>query len=210
MALAQVQEKYLPRNNAFYRDNYRYFLFGLMAVIVILLAMVWVLLFEVLHRPLPAFAAVQPNGQSMQLYPFEEPNLLPDTLLRWAGKAASTAYTFDFVNYEQEISQARPYFTEAGWEDFRSAINNVLKTVVQNQLFVTGVVSGPPVISNQGPLVGKGYVWRIQIPFLVTYQSSNTTTTGNFIVIVSIVRVPTSTNPQGIGIDQFIMASGHG
>ena len=207
MALEKAQEKYIPQDNYFYRDYYHYFIIALMSLILILIVAVLMTLFQVLHRPLPAFAAVQANGESMPLTPFEQPNLLPDTLLRWASKAASTAYTFDFVNYNQEISQVRPYFTNAGWFDFRSAISGVLSTIVKNQLFVTGVVSGAPVIANQGPLPGKGYVWRVQIPFLVTYQSANTTTTAFFIVILSIVQVPTSTNPQGIGIDQFIMAS---
>lgn len=210
MALEQSQQTSISPNNDFYREKYHYFVLGLMLIFLLLLAMVGMTLHQVLHRPLPAFAAVQANGQVMQLTPFEEPNLLPDTLLRWASKAASTAYTFDFVNYEQEINQARSYFTDAGWTDFRAAISGVLSTIVQNQLFITGVVSGAPVISNQGPLPGKGYVWRVQIPFLVTYQSANTTTTAFFIVVVSIVRVPTSTNPQGIGIDQFIMANPNG
>lgn len=210
MALEQIQAKYIPRNNQFYRDYYHYFLYGLMVVLVMTLAAVGMVLREILHRPLPEFAAVQSNGQVMKLTPFEEPNLLPDTLLSWAGKAASTAYTFDFVNYEKEIAQARSYFTDAGWADFRAAISGTLSTIVKNQLFVTGVVSGAPVIANQGLLPGKGYVWRVQIPFLVTYQSANTTTEAFFIVIVCIVRVPTSTNPQGIGIDQFIMASPNG
>jgi intracellular multiplication protein IcmL len=61
------------------------------------------------------------------------------------------------------------------------------------------------VIANQGPIPDKEYAWRIQIPFLVTYQSMNITTKRNFYVLISIVRVPTNVNPQGIGIDQFVM-----
>jgi len=84
-------------------------------------------------------------------------------------------------------------------------VDRLISTIVQNQLFVNGVVSGPPVISNQGPLPGKGYTWRVQIPFLVTYQSANTTTKRSFYVVITIVQVPTNINPQGIGIDQFVM-----
>jgi intracellular multiplication protein IcmL len=65
-------------------------------------------------------------------------------------------------------------------------------------------VVGTPVISNQGPLPGTDYAWRVQIPFLVTYQSANVTTRRNYMVIVSIIRVSTIENPQGIGIDQFV------
>lgn len=207
MAISQPQKKYLPQENEFYRRYYHLFILGLMLIISFMLVAVGFTLYQVINRPWPIFAATRGDGQQMELTPFDEPNLLADTLLRWASKAASTAYTFDFVNYEDEISHARPYFTDAGWSDFRSAISGTLSTIVQNQLFVTGVVSGAPIISNQGDIPGKGYVWRIQIPFLVTYQSANTTSNRRFVVVVSVVRVPTSTNPQGIGIDQFIMAS---
>jgi intracellular multiplication protein IcmL len=77
--------------------------------------------------------------------------------------------------------------------------------VVKKQLFVNGVVAGVPVISNQNELPGRGYTWRVQIPFLVSYQSSDQTTTERYIVVMMIVKVPTTVNPEGIGIDQFAM-----
>ena len=198
-------EKYAPSTNDFYRNHYHHVLYGLMLIIFILIICIGVVLYQTLHRPLPAFHAVQADGQTMQLAPSEEPNLLVDTITRWAGKAAITAYTFDFVNYKQEIQVARPYFTEAGWADFNSSMRDVINRVVKGQLFVSGVVAGAPVISNQGPLPGKGYVWRVQIPFLVTYQAAQALNKRNFIVVLTIVRVPTNINPQGIGIDQFVM-----
>src|SRR5262249_51683417 len=144
-------------------------------------------------------------GKRMTLTYFDEPNLLPDTILAWASKAATVSYTFDFVNASKQVAAARPFYTPDGWQDYLNSVNSVINTIVQNQLFVNGVVSGTPVISNQGPLPGKGYVWRIQIPFLVTYQSANLVTKRDFLVVISVVRVPTNVNPQGIGIDQFVM-----
>lgn len=212
MAISGIPAKYIPQDNSFYANKAHYFIYLLMALILLTSIITCFVLVQVYSRPLPSFAAMQKGNQSelMNLMPFEEPNQLADTLLRFASKAASSAYTFDFVNYEAEIAEARPYFTEAGWADFRAATSGVIQDVVKKQLFVTGVVSGTPVIANQGPLPGQDYVWRIQIPFLATFQSANTTTQSNFLVILSIVRVPTSENPQGIGIDQFIMVGTRG
>lgn len=208
MAATETQANYIPRNNSFYRNYYHQVIIGLMILIVLMLIAVGVMLYQMFHRPLPAFSAMQPNNQEMQLKSFDEPNLLPDTLIRWATKGAIAAYTFDFYNYNAQIEQAKPYFTDGGWRDYRQSVNSIVDTIVENQLFISGVVSGTPVISNQGPLPGKGYTWRIQIPFLVTYQSANTTSRRNFFVTLIIVRVPTTINPQGIGIDQFIMRQG--
>lgn len=205
MALFSWQEKYSSRENAFYKRYYAHFLIGLMIAISILLFIIGLVLFQITNRPLPAFTAQTPTKQVLNLEAFNEPNLLPDTILRFASKAATMAYTFDLYNYEDQLAAARPYFTDAGWQDYLESVKGLLQTIVQNQLFAYGVVSGVPVIANQGELPGKGYSWRVQIPFLVTYTSASSSSTRNYYVVLTLVRVPTSVNPQGIGIDQFLM-----
>ena len=208
MALGSVREqyeRYVPRENSFYRDHYHHVLIGLMVTIVMMMMAVAFMLYQLFHQPLPVFTAIQPDHEKMLLIPYNEPNLLPDTILQWASKAATAAYTFDFAFYKTQIAAARPYFTEKGWNDYIRSLNGVVITVIQNKLFVNGVVSGAPVISNQGPLPGRGYVWRIQIPFLVTYVTAETVSKRSLYVVLTIVRVPTNINPQGIGIDQFVM-----
>lgn len=205
MALDTIQEKYIPRDNDFYREHYHHVLMVLMGIIVIMIIAVIMVLYQVVTLPKPQFNAIQQDGGRMLLVPYDEPNLLPDTILRWGSKAATTAYTFDFLDYENQIAAARPYFTAAGWQDYLRSVSGLISTITQKKLIVYGVVSGPPVISNEGPLKGKDYVWRIQIPFLVTYLSGSDKKTKNFFVILTIVQVPTDVNPQGIGIDQFVM-----
>lgn len=205
MALESIQQKYIPQDNAFYREHYHHLLLGLMGLVGFFIIMVLVVLYEVIYAPLPEFTAVQSGGKQMVLKAYDEPNLQSTTILKWASKAAVDAYSFNFVNYNQQLATVRPYFTEDGYRDYLNSASALLTSVVKNQLFVTGVVSGPPVISNEGPLPGQDYVWRIQIPFLVTYQSSNSQSKRNLFVIMTVVRVPTDINPQGIGIDQFVM-----
>ena len=197
----------LSQNNLFYQRYYQYVLMSIMVLIVLLVVALGMLFYQLRHRPLPIFYAQTPTGSSMSLTVFNEPNLLPDTILKWASTGATLAYTFDFLNYNKQIAAARPFFTAEGWQEYLASVRSLVSTIVQNQLFVYGVVSGTPVISNQGSMPRQGYVWRAQIPFLVTYESANATTTQNFIVVVTIVRVPTYLNPQGIGIDQFVMVS---
>lgn len=195
----------LPKNNDFYRNYYHWFIIGSMIAIVLMLSMVFVVLYQISHRPLPIFTAMQPDGHKMNLTSFDEPNLLPDTILRWATQAATVSYTFDFYNYKQQLEHARPFFTPAGWDQYLISANKLITTIVKNALIVNGVVSGTPVISNQGPIPGQGFVWRVQIPFIVTYQSANTQSQRRYFVILTLIRVPTNINPQGIGIDQFVM-----
>lgn len=205
MAMEAAAEKYIPKDNTFYRKYYAHFFYALMGVVVVLLAAVAFVLYQLANRPEPEFYARLATGEGMTLESFDAPNLLPQTITRFASKAAVTALTFDFVNYEAQINKARPFFTDAGWTVFRSSVSGLINTVVQGQLFVSGVVVGQPVISNEGEVPDRGYVWRVQVPFIVTYQSANTTYEKRYFIIVSMVKVPTSQNPQGIGIDQFMM-----
>lgn len=193
------------RDNEFYRRYYQIAIMVLIGAIFFMLCMVTLVMYQVKHRPLPVFTAVDLAKQTMPLVARDEPNLLPATLIRWTRKAATLAYTFDFVNYYAQGEVVRPYFTEAGWQDFRYSIQPLINRIRQNQLFVNGIVAGPPVISNQGYFPGRGYVWRIQMPFLVTYQSADSSSRRNFVVLVTIVRVPTWINPAAVGIDQFVM-----
>ena len=193
------------RSNSTYKQYHSHVLVLLILSSVMLMVIVGVIIYQLLHRPVPIFYAQQPSGQRLALTDYDEPNLLPDTLLRWASKVATMAYTFDFVNYAKEIELTHPYFTADGWQDYLRSVDALIDTIIKNQLFVSGVVSGSPVISNQGVLPKQGYSWRVQIPFLVTYQSANTTSKQSYYILLTIVRVPTAFNPQGIGVDQFVM-----
>lgn len=191
--------------NEFYRLHYQKIILALIVMICVLILMVSLVLYQLLTRPLPRFVASTPKNKILAILPNDEPSLLSTTLIQWASKAAVSAYTFDFVNYNAQIAAVRPYFTDAGWADYQASISGLLQTIAANQLFVYGVVSEPPVISNQGDVSSRGYVWRVQMPFLVTYQSASEVKRQSFIVVVTIVKVSTNDNPAGIGIDQFQM-----
>jgi len=188
-----------------YRNKYHLLIIGLMVLVVLFYVCFAFVFYELKNKPLPQFYAVQPDGKETLLIPYDEPNLLPETILRWASKAATAAYTFDFVNYKNQIAAVKPYFTEQGFADYSNSVNLLISRVLDQKIFVYGVVVGTPVISNEGPLPGYDYVWRVQIPFLVSYLSTAGPKKQNYTVVLSIVRVPTNVNKQGIGIDQFLM-----
>lgn len=194
------------KQNAFHRDYYQVLVMILVSAIILMIFLVGLVLYQVLHQPLPRFFAINPKGQHMTLTSYDEPNLMPQTIITWSNKAAVAAYTFDFSDYDNETLLARPYFTPAGWDAYQNGIARVIQRVTAEKLFANGVVSGPPVISNQGVLPGHGYSWHMQIPFLVTYQSADQTKSEPYIVSLTIVKVPTTVNPQGIGIEQFGMS----
>jgi intracellular multiplication protein IcmL len=195
----------LVEKDKFYQRFSTHIITALTASLLISLAMVGLVLYQITHKPMPTFTAVSLSGQTMRLNPYLEPNLQSQTIIAWARKATVAAYSFDFVNYNTQLGGAKPYFTPDGWIAFQSAMYSVIARVTKSQLIVSGVVTGSPVISNEGTLTEEGYSWRLQLPFLVTYQSSEQTKTEEFVVVLLIVKVPTYINPQGIGIEHFQM-----
>jgi hypothetical protein len=210
MSFSKLKEKYKEQYQAhdaeYYNIAYPYLIFTIMIVIVLIMIAGLLLIYQLKNRPISTFYAKNSKGEQRLLGVYAVPNFLPETITRFASKAATVAYTFSFNNIEANLNLAKPYFTESGWEGYRASVSGVINNVSANQLFVNSIVYGTPVISNQGELPDKGYTWRVQIPLLVVYESANSSSTQKYIVILTIVKVPTHINPRGIGVDQFVMS----
>jgi hypothetical protein len=204
MATSNLDLQHAERiqQNYVYRDKSQKFIYALILIILANLGVVVLFIYLVMHRPLPAFYAVSQTN-SMQLNAYDEPNLLPDTILRWAGKAAVSLLTLDFANYANEIASNRDLFTENGWIAYQAATSQQIKPIVQGQLFKNAVINGQAVIGNEGPLPGYGYTWRVQIPMTLTDQSANSTVSNKKMIVMLIVKVPTTINSYGIGIESI-------
>ncbi len=132
--------------------------------------------------------------------------LLPnDALLTWAETSVAQAYTFNGLNYQENFDTLLSHnFTSEGAASFRKILDSsqLLKQVTSQQLNLTGIVSGQPVILKQGALMGR-YTWKVQMPLLLTFESASQVTTKRLIITVLIVNVPTTDSPEAVAIDEF-------
>lgn len=193
--------------NEFYRDSYRRVLAILLLAFTIVFLLAGALVYIVTHPPAPKYFATDSAGRIVPLVPLDQPNLSTPALLQWANIAAVAAFTFDFVNYRQQLQAASEFFTPQGWDAYMQAIqrSNNLGAVVEKKLTVSAVATGAPVVLQQGILNGR-YSWKIQIPLLVTYQSANQISQQNLVATLLITRISTLNSAQGVGIAQFIAA----
>ncbi len=192
------------RNN-FYRDNYRRVVFILLLSIVvnaILLGCLWWVITN--PRP-PEYFATTADGRIIPLKPLSEPNISEAALLEFAVQAATSPYTYNFVNYRKRLQEASAYFTPQGWAEFLKILqaSNNLKAVIAKKLVVTAVPTGAPVVVQKGIIRGR-YAWKVQLPLLITYQSASTQIQQSVLVTMLITRVPTLNQPKGIGVAQFV------
>lgn len=193
--------------NKFYHDSSRKIMMSLLLSVVMNVVLGGVLWYLISHPPAPKYFATTINGRITQLVPLDRPNQADSSVLQWANQAAIAAFTYNFVNYQQELQSASEFFTPKGWREFLRALDssNNLEAVKTKKLIVSAVATRAPIILQKGILDGR-YAWRVQIPILVTYQSPNEFAQQNNVVTMLITRVSTLNNPRGIGISQFIVA----
>lgn len=203
MAERAASLRNIPKDTTFYRDNYAKVIYGVMIAMVFMQILMIITIYQVTNRPLPSFQAKDPEGKTLPLVSFDEPNLLPETIIRFASKVAVGAYTYDFNDAAQRLSKLESNFTPGGWIAFKDAARESIKTVQRAKVLVNAVVSDPPVISNEGELEGLGYSWRVQVPVLISYTGGDRVKKSKQVIILTLVKIPTTENPQGIGIAQF-------
>lgn len=194
------------RNN-FYRDSYHKVLVALLFMIIVNIILSGIIAYIVSHQPKPEYFATTSDGKLIPLYPLTRPVLSTAELLQWATLAATSATTYNFVNYRKELQAAAQYFTPAGWKEYQASLkaSRNLEAVVAKKLTASAVPTGSPIVIEQGVVNGV-YKWKVELPLLITYESASTKITQPSLVTMLITRVSTLEMPKGIAIDAFYMS----
>lgn len=197
--------------NKFYKDSQRKVIFALLIAIIVNLVLGSMLIYIITHPPAPKYFATSINGRITPLFPLDQPNQSDSAVLQWANQAAIASFTYNFVNYRDELQASSGFFTAEGWDQFLSALqqSNNLDAVKAKKLIVSAVATRAPIILQKGVLNGS-FSWRVQMPILVTYQSASEFTQQNNVVTMLITRVSTLNSPRGIGISQFVVGPASG
>ncbi|HAU1080565.1 TPA: type IV secretion protein DotI [Legionella pneumophila] len=197
--------------NKFYKDSQRKVILALLIAILVNVVLASLIVYMITHPPAPKYFATSINGRITPLFPLDEPNQSDSAVLQWANQAAIAAFTYNFVNYRDELQASSGFFTAEGWDQFLGALeqSNNLDAVKAKKLVVSAVATRAPIILQKGVLNGR-YSWRVQMPILVTYQSASEFTQQNNVVTMLITRVSTLNSPRGIGISQFVVGPASG
>ena len=167
------------------------------------------LLYVLLYPQQTKYYSTSMNGQTQELTPLSMPNQSDKTIIAWASQAAIAAYNYNFFDAEASIEGIRKYFTDDGWSQFISAIqeSNILKEVRAKRIIVSAVATSTPVILQKGVLNGR-FSWRVQVPILITYAASGSAPSAPIYPVTMLInRISTLESPQGIGISQFTVGS---
>lgn len=176
----------------FYCINYRRMVGVLLFMLVINFALTGVVFYHIASRPSHEYFATSQSGNLTQIYALSDPIMSPQEVLVWTRNVATIAYTFNFVNYNDVLQQLQKYFTPEGLTAFTKNFLDTknLGPITSKKIVVSSAINGTPVILEQGVIKGK-YVWKIQVPMLITYQSPVDTTQQPIILSVLVTRTST-------------------
>ena len=193
--------------NDFYRDEYRnkaailrYGAGALLASVLLNGALGWALV----HKR-PVYFAATSDGRILPLVALSRPAMEDRAVVSWATEVATSAYSYDFVNWRSALSGLSPDFTKEGFGSFIGSLHHSgnLKLVSDNRMVASAVPTEAGVIVAKGLLKGV-YVWKIQVPILVTYQAAKSSVSQNLLVTLLVVRRSVLSHPKGLAVAQFL------
>ena len=178
-----------------------------MAVAAMILAVAGIFIFYTVARnpPPPVLYMVDQHEEATRAITQKVPNMSPLALRQWSKEVVQKTYTFNFLNIDEQVLTARPYFTSDGWDVFYSAwkSSGIYKKVKAENLSVSITPTMDPI--EKASIQTKNFsAWMYEVPALISYSGDVPTTPQHVVITLTFVRVPTTENPRGLGVTQLI------
>lgn len=193
----------------FYRDSVPLVILIIISVSAAIALLAATSLYLYFKKPMPLAFGVGSEWRVQADIGVDQPYLSIPEVLQWTSDTLRKILVFDFVNYNDQVQAASPYFTSDGWRVYLNQLNNIANQddVINNKVFINGVPSGAPFILNQGLLSGR-YAWWVQMPVDLNFVKGGHTSVQSMTLQVLVARVSTLNNLSGIQIDNIIIAKG--
>jgi hypothetical protein len=161
------------------------------------------------RKPHYKYFATTQGGRIFNLTPLNQP-LLSDTIVKeMASEAVKTVFAFNYLNYNQVLSNSQKYFAANAMKGFSNQMNQsggLIENVVKNKFIVTPYISGVPTLIKKGVIPGTSeYGWRLIIPVTLAFQSDSEAYKASYNCYVNMIRVSQANNPRGIAIQSIIL-----
>lgn len=186
----------------FYRSSMLLFLISLIMAIFATTGMVYLI-----KQPVPPqYIPIDEENRLIPLIPLNQAHKEDEEVKRFVLEGIKKYYTYDYVNYSDQIQEAKSYFTPIGWNDiileFKNS--NILSAVKENNWISTFQAKTTPIMKEK--VVKNGYfTWALEFPVTITYIGRNGRTL-NGVVNVIVSRTSIIDNSSGMGIRLLVLS----
>jgi intracellular multiplication protein IcmL len=190
----------------FYSDGFYKILIAAAMVISAIGLLIAISIYLFAEKPHPVSFSTDNEWRVLAPVPLDQTYLTTPDLIQWVSTAVPSMFSYDFINYTQQLKGMTQYFTTDGWKKFLDLVNNYANynTIQNDRLFVSATAAGAPFVINQGLLQGR-YGWWVQMPISIRYSSNQKESSQSLVIQALVVRVSTLNNLYGVGIDNILV-----
>lgn len=123
-------------------------------------------------RPEPKLLALTQDGRVQPLPLLDEPIDSRQVLMDWVRRNIPELFSFNYVNYREELQNALDFTQPVTLERFRTDIEDagILSKVTDEFLILRGNIVNEPAIINEMITNGRR-IWVVEIPMNLIYDS---------------------------------------
>jgi len=156
------------------------------------------------------YFATTTDGKLIPLKPIEQPLMATSEVIDFGSKVISHTFSFDYVDYQREITANTGDFTDRAFMDIKQELmgnNGIINETLKNNWLVSTHVLAAPQVVKEGLIDDtKTYGWRLIYPVNMTFQNEKTIHTSNYSADVLIIRVDQKNNPKGIAVSRITLS----
>ena len=162
---------------------------------------------QFIFQPSPKYFGLSEDLRVIELTPTDEPNITQEKLINWVSETVCRTFTLDFLNYRQTLMDVRSNYHKGAYKSILRSLGESgnLQMIKVKRLVSRATLSGTPVITKEG--VVKGHMmWKLELPMLISYESSNGIEATQSIVGSVIARREDERQvPRGLLIYQLVL-----
>lgn len=142
----------------------------------------------------------------------DSPYLTPSSLANFAMEAALDSYTYDYLNFEKQVTgAANRWFTEEGRKSFLKSLDDSgnLESVIKYRLSLKTRASQTAQLEEQGMLDPQTNYWVVRVPIVIEFYAGGLEqprSKTNYLAVVTLVSVrPSAERVKGIAVDSLVL-----
>jgi intracellular multiplication protein IcmL len=193
------------RNNFFW-VQYRVLLTALFLTGVLLLAGLGGLYHFATFEPPHKYIPTTPDFKVLVSPPLNEEYIKEGDAIEVATSGLRGVYTYDFVNWQDQLTSAQKWFTVEGWNAFGNEFKEsgaITSVIRRGQVVSIRLIEGP-IVKQKGLNNNQRFTWLVEFPKAeVTYRAFNGKDTVSFVykINIEVVRENLGVYSKGAAIN---------
>lgn len=206
MAIRDAVNTVLNRN-AYYRDGYRLLLrISLVQGIAIALLLMTIVGLILMMNTRYVYFATTSDGRIINIVPLDDPFRSRADVVAWAASKGKDVMRMNYYDYRQRLQESSNNFTPAGWDTFTHALKDAryIEALEAHKLIMAMNIEAAPEVERAYVSKEGVYTWNLQFPATITFEGNEKLADIRVNIYMTIVRVSTLQNPDGISIAGWV------